>query len=73
MLAHPHTAARGIVLDYLHPALGTMRTIGQPIQFDGTPRSVARPPPALGEHSREVLESFGFDATEIAALLGDPS
>ncbi len=73
MLAHPHTAARGIVLDYLHPALGPMRTIGQPIQFDGTPRSVARPPPALGEHSREVLESFGFDATEIAALLGDPS
>jgi hypothetical protein len=38
MLAHPHTAARGIVVEYEHPTLGPMKTLGQPIQFDGAPR-----------------------------------
>lgn len=68
MLAHPHTAARGIVLDYAHPTLGPMKTIGQPIQFDGQPRTVRTPPPRLGEHSAEVLRDYGFSAEEIAAL-----
>jgi crotonobetainyl-CoA:carnitine CoA-transferase CaiB-like acyl-CoA transferase len=68
MLAHPHTAARGIVLDYEHPSLGPMRTLAQPIQFDGAPRKVRAPPPRLGEHSAEVLAAFGFTAAEIAAL-----
>jgi crotonobetainyl-CoA:carnitine CoA-transferase CaiB-like acyl-CoA transferase len=68
MLAHPHTAARGVVLDYEHPTLGPMKTMAQPIQFDGKPRRVAAPPPRLGEHSAEVLAGFGFSAEEIAAL-----
>ncbi len=68
MLAHPHTAARGVVLDYEHPTLGPMKTMAQPIQFDGRPRRVAAPPPRLGEHSAEVLAGFGFSAEEIAAL-----
>jgi crotonobetainyl-CoA:carnitine CoA-transferase CaiB-like acyl-CoA transferase len=68
MLAHPHTAARGVVLEYEHPTLGPMRTVAQPIQFDGRPRRVAAPPPRLGEHSAEVLAGFGFSAEEIAAL-----
>ena len=68
MLAHPHTAARGIVLDYEHPTLGPMKTVAQPIQFDGAPRHVAAPPPRLGEDSAAVLASFGFSASEIAAL-----
>ena len=68
MLAHPHTAARGIVLDYEHPTLGPMKMVAQPIQFDGAPRHVAAPPPRLGEDSAAVLASFGFSASEIAAL-----
>ena len=68
MLAHPHTAARGIVLDYEHPTLGPMKTVAQPIQFDGAPRHVAAPPPRLGEDSAAVWAGFGFSASEIAAL-----
>ena len=68
MLEHPHTAARGIVLDYEHPALGPLKTMAQPIQFDGQPRKVASPPPLLGEHSAQVLAGYGFTAGEIAAL-----
>ncbi len=68
MLAHPHTAARGIVVEYDHPTLGPMKTLGQPIQFDGAPRVVRAPPPRLGEHSAQVLAAFGFTEEEIAAL-----
>ncbi|MDO9713722.1 CaiB/BaiF CoA transferase family protein [Paracraurococcus lichenis] len=68
LLAHPHTAARGVVLDYEHPALGPLKTLAQPIQFDGRPRGVASPPPLLGEHSEEVLAAYGFGPEEIAAL-----
>ncbi|MDN3565767.1 CoA transferase [Paeniroseomonas aquatica] len=68
MLAHPHTAARGIVLDYEHPTLGPLKTMAQPIQFDARPRRVGTPPPRLGEHSAEVLASYGYAPAEVAAL-----
>jgi crotonobetainyl-CoA:carnitine CoA-transferase CaiB-like acyl-CoA transferase len=68
MLAHPHTAARGIVLDYDHPTLGPLKTMAQPIQFDDTSRAVTAPPPRLGEHSEQVLAEFGYAPPEIAAL-----
>ncbi|MCB4825359.1 CaiB/BaiF CoA transferase family protein [Roseicella aerolata] len=68
LLAHPHTAARGIVLGYEHPTLGLLKTLAQPIQFNGERRKVTSPPPLLGEHSAEVLASFGFAPAEIAAL-----
>jgi crotonobetainyl-CoA:carnitine CoA-transferase CaiB-like acyl-CoA transferase len=78
MLAHPHTTARGIVLDYEHPAFGPLKTVAQPIQFDGEPRQVMSPPPLLGEHSAEVLAGYGFTPEEISALrtagaLGGPA
>ncbi len=68
MLSHPHTAARGIVLGYDHPELGPLKTVAQPIQFDGAPREVASPPPLLGQHSAEVLAEYGFAPAEIEAL-----
>lgn len=68
MLAHPHMAARGMVMDYEHPQLGALKTIAQPIQFDDTPRRVNAPPPMLGEHTQKVLAEYGFAPGEIAAL-----
>lgn len=68
MLSHPHTTARGIVLEYDHPELGPLKTVAQPIQFDGGPREVALPPPLLGQHSAEVLAAFGFAPDEIETL-----
>ena len=68
MLAHPHTAARGIVLEYEHPELGRLKTMAQPIQFNGVAREVSAPPPRLGQHSTEVLAEFGFAPPEIAEL-----
>ena len=68
VLDHPHTAARGLVMEYPHPALGLIKTIAQPIVFDGAPREPGTPPPMLGEHSRAVLQELGYPDTEIARM-----
>ena len=68
LAAHPQIAARGMVMQYEHPALGPLKTVAQPIQFDGKPRQVRSPPPLLGAHGAEVLQVYGFSPAEIAAL-----
>jgi crotonobetainyl-CoA:carnitine CoA-transferase CaiB-like acyl-CoA transferase len=47
--------------------IGGVKVPRLPIDPDG--EAVRRPPPKLGEHSREVLEEAGFSAEEIARLL----
>jgi crotonobetainyl-CoA:carnitine CoA-transferase CaiB-like acyl-CoA transferase len=68
-LEHPHTAARGLVQEYEHPVLGPVKTIGQPIVFDGERAGVGTPPPMLGQHSRDVLRELGFADTDIDTLI----
>jgi crotonobetainyl-CoA:carnitine CoA-transferase CaiB-like acyl-CoA transferase len=68
LLAHPHTAASGIILDYDHPKGGALKAVGQPVRFDGEPPKPGLPPPDLGQHTDKVLAEIGFSAGEIAAL-----
>jgi crotonobetainyl-CoA:carnitine CoA-transferase CaiB-like acyl-CoA transferase len=68
LVAHPHTAASGIVLDYVHPTAGPLKGIGQPISFDGEPRRTELPPPNLGQHTDEILAELGLSAEDIAHL-----
>jgi crotonobetainyl-CoA:carnitine CoA-transferase CaiB-like acyl-CoA transferase len=69
MLDDPHTAARGIVLDYDHPTLGPMKSIAHPVVFNGAERAVVTAPPLHGEHTRRILEAVGYDADAIDALM----
>jgi crotonobetainyl-CoA:carnitine CoA-transferase CaiB-like acyl-CoA transferase len=57
-LASPQTAAREMVVDIEHPLVGLVKMLGLPIKFDGTPASIRRHPPTLGEHTAEVLEQI---------------
>jgi crotonobetainyl-CoA:carnitine CoA-transferase CaiB-like acyl-CoA transferase len=68
MLDDPHTAARGLVLDYDHPTLGQMKTIAYPVVFNGAERSVATAPPLHGEHSRRILMAAGYGADKIEEM-----
>jgi crotonobetainyl-CoA:carnitine CoA-transferase CaiB-like acyl-CoA transferase len=57
------TQALGIVQE-----LGGFRTVALPLSADGERVGYATPPPALGEHSAEILGEAGYSDAEIAEL-----
>ena len=48
--------------------LGNVPTVGAPLRFDGQRADADLPPPALGEHTDQVLADFGLGSDEIARL-----
>jgi formyl-CoA transferase/CoA:oxalate CoA-transferase len=62
------TIARGLIVQLEHPAIGTAKSIANPIRFSGTPVSYRLPPPLLGEHTGEILKSLGYTAEEVKSM-----
>jgi crotonobetainyl-CoA:carnitine CoA-transferase CaiB-like acyl-CoA transferase len=61
--------ARGQVAALPAGAYGPLETVAAPLLFDDRRPLPHRPPPALGEHTREVLAEAGLRPAEIRALL----
>ena len=70
-LTHPQTRAVGMVIDADAPDGGTTPSIGLPVLFDGQVCGATSAPPAVGQDTRGVLTDFGFELSEIDALLAD--
>jgi len=79
--ADAQVQARGLVVrQSVEPAHGadslretltqpaTIATVASPLRLTATPPVLLRPPPALGEHTDEVLAELGLDAAQVAAL-----
>ncbi|HEX4018805.1 MAG TPA: CoA transferase [Frankiaceae bacterium] len=65
----PPLQARGFFEPVDHPVNGQARHSTLPIRFaEGPQRFHVRHAPLLGEHTREVLESLGFEAAALEAL-----
>jgi crotonobetainyl-CoA:carnitine CoA-transferase CaiB-like acyl-CoA transferase len=65
-----HVLDSGCIETVNHPTLGILRQLASPIRFGSSSSPSSRtPPPILGEHTVEILQSFQFDDASIAELL----
>ncbi len=69
MLEDPQFAARQSIVEVDHPVFGKVKMQNAFPRLSETPGSVRWPGPALGAHTREVLESLGVDAGRLADLV----
>jgi formyl-CoA transferase len=67
-LADPQALYRGAVRELGPGRLGEVPTVGSPLRFDGERADADLPPPALGEHTAEVLAGIGVGGAEIERL-----
>jgi crotonobetainyl-CoA:carnitine CoA-transferase CaiB-like acyl-CoA transferase len=57
--------AEARLLSVEHPTIGTLPLVHSAV----APQAETKPPPLLGEHTREVLTELGYDDRELEALL----
>jgi formyl-CoA transferase/CoA:oxalate CoA-transferase len=69
VLSDPQLAAREMIQGVEHATLGTVRTLGLPIKLSDTPGAVRAAPPALGQHTDQILRTdLALTDAEIARL-----
>jgi CoA:oxalate CoA-transferase len=67
--AHPQVQARRMLVEVEHPRIGTLTVADTPVKLSRTPGGVAGPPPALGQHTYEVLSALlGLSPEELNEL-----
>jgi len=71
-VAHaPQTEALGMLQPLDHPSIPDLRLTALPLSFDGERALHRSAPPAVGEHTAEVLLEAGYENDEIAALAAE--
>jgi crotonobetainyl-CoA:carnitine CoA-transferase CaiB-like acyl-CoA transferase len=68
VFADPQVQMLGMAQPVEHPRLGRMELVGQGVKLARTPARLRSAAPEHGEHSREILEEFGYDSAAIQDL-----
>jgi len=68
VFAEPQIDHLGMVKDVASDRLGPQRLVGQPMQLERTPSTIARTAPRRGEHTEEVLLELGVSRDDLARM-----
>ena len=72
VFSEPQAVARGLKIELEHATAGKVALVASPMRFSGTPVSYDRAPPALGQHTDEILrDALGMDVARIERLHRD--
>ncbi len=64
----PQIQHLGMVHDVVSEHQGAQRLVGQPMQLERTPSTIARAAPRRGEHTEEILAELGLQPEQLAEL-----
>jgi crotonobetainyl-CoA:carnitine CoA-transferase CaiB-like acyl-CoA transferase len=66
----PQVVHMHAISSYEHPTAGHVKVVAPAVKLSETPAAIRSPAPLVGEHSKEILEEFGFSPDEVAAFIG---
>jgi crotonobetainyl-CoA:carnitine CoA-transferase CaiB-like acyl-CoA transferase len=64
----PQVQHLGMVKDVVSRWQGPQKLVGQPVQLERTPSTIARAAPRRGEHSEEILAELGLGPEDLARM-----
>jgi crotonobetainyl-CoA:carnitine CoA-transferase CaiB-like acyl-CoA transferase len=67
-LEEPQLQHLGMVKDVVSKWQGPQKLVGQPMQLERTPSTIARAAPRRGEHTEEILGELGLGAEDLARM-----
>src|SRR6187402_575578 len=68
VFAEPQVQHLGMVKDVVSRWQGPQKLVGQPVQLERTPSSIARAAPRRGEHTEEILLELGLQAADLTRM-----
>ncbi|HZB02223.1 MAG TPA: CoA transferase [Actinomycetota bacterium] len=71
LVEDPQVAHNDLLTTVPHPNGGDLRVVGVPMRFSATPATIRSGPPAVGQHTDEVLAGAGYSDQEIRTLRDD--
>lgn len=64
----PQVQHLGMVKDVVSSRQGAQKMVGQPMQLERTPSTIARAAPRRGEHTEEILGELGLSPDDLARM-----
>jgi crotonobetainyl-CoA:carnitine CoA-transferase CaiB-like acyl-CoA transferase len=61
----PQIIAREMIIKMKHPILGEVQNLASPIKLSRTPTKIRSFAPKHGQHTKEILKSFGYSEEDI--------
>jgi crotonobetainyl-CoA:carnitine CoA-transferase CaiB-like acyl-CoA transferase len=65
MFEDPQAISREMIIEVENKKAGKSKAIGMPIKFSKSKTEKSKGAPNLGEHTREIMLSFGYKKEEI--------